>query len=85
MAGSLRNRKLLSAGKRLTAAGEQAWVQLDTWLDVSRDPLKSWVHDQTWLRAYLAGAGAAVLLAELTNPGQKALHEIGRTLALELG
>jgi len=82
VAGSLRNRKLLSAGKRLTAAGEQAWVQLDTWLDVSRGPLKSWVHNQTWLRAYLAGAGAAVLLAELANPDQKALHEIGRTLAL---
>ena len=36
VAGSLRNRRLLSAGKRLTAAGEEAWVQLDTWLDVSR-------------------------------------------------
>jgi hypothetical protein len=83
VAGSLRNRKLLSETNRRSPAGEQAWLQLDAWLELSQGPFKNWIHDQTWLRAYLAGAGTAVLLAEIANPGHKVLQQIGLVLASE--
>ena len=81
VAGSLRNRKLLSNVNRHTSAGKQADALLDTWLEVSQGSLRNWAHDQTWLRTYLAGAGTAVLLAEIDNPGHKVLQQIGVALA----
>ena len=40
------------------------------------------MHDPAWLRAYLAGAGTAVLLTEIASPGYPVLQEIGRALAV---
>jgi hypothetical protein len=51
VAGSLRNRKLLSGRNLRTAAGEQARRHLDAWMEVGGGPLKNWRHDQTWLSA----------------------------------
>ena len=80
VASALRNRKLLSQLNRPSPAGKQACLELDAWLDVSRGPWRNWAHDQTWLRAFLTGAGAAVLLAEIDNPGHKVLQQIGEVL-----
>lgn len=81
VASSLRNRGLLTVRNRRTPVGEEAWHELDAWLELARDPLKSWIHDPTWLRAYVTGAGAAVLLAEIDYPGHPTLQNIGRALA----
>ena len=84
VAGSLRNRELISGTNRHarhTPAGEQAWERLDQWVEVGGDPLQSWMRDQTWLRAYLAGAGAAVFLAEIEYASRQVLRDIGLALA----
>ena len=81
VASSLRQRALLSAVNGRTAAGDRAREQLDAWLEVTRDGLFSWSHDQTWLRAYLGGAGAAVFLAQVATPGQPVLKHIGSAVA----
>ena len=79
--GALRSRKLLTPANRRTPEGERAWQHLDAWLEAGDDPLRNWMHDQTWLRAYLAGAGTAVLLTEIAKPGHPVLQDIGRALA----
>ena len=81
VAGALRDRNLLTPANRCTPEGERARLQLAAWLDAGEDPLRDWMHDQAWLRAYLEGAGTAVLLTEITSPGYPVLQEIGRALA----
>jgi hypothetical protein len=81
VASSLRQRALLSAVNGRTAAGDRAREQLDAWLDVTRSGLFGWSHDQTWLRAYLGGAGAAVFLAAFATPGLPVLKHIGSAVA----
>jgi len=81
VAGSLRERKLLSAVNARTPAGALASEQLDAWLDVTRRSLFSWSHDQAWLRAYVSGAGSAVFIAQLATPGSPVLKHIGNAMA----
>jgi len=81
VAGSLRDRRLLSEKNQRTVAGERARKRLDAWVEVGLGPLKNWLHDETWLRSYLTGAGTAVLVAAFANPGNAALQSIGRALA----
>ena len=81
VASSLRERHLLSAVNVRTPAGKRACDQLDAWLEVSRRDLFSWSHDQRWLHAYLGGAGAAVFVAQLANPGHPVLKHIGSAVA----
>ena len=81
VAGSLRERKLLSAVNARRPAGARASQRLDAWLDVTRRSLFSWSHDQAWLRAYVSGAGSAVFLAQLATPGSAVLQHIGNAMA----
>lgn len=81
VASSLRDRKLLSAVNARTPAGVRASEQLDAWMEVSERDLFNWSHDQTWLQAYLSGAGAAVFLAHFANPSQPVLKHIGAAVA----
>ena len=81
VAPSLRQRKLLSAVNARTPAGNEAAEQLDAWLEVTRRGLFSWSHDETWLSAFVAGAGASVFLCQFATPGQPVLQHIGSALA----
>ena len=77
VATSLQRRGLLSVTMERTAAGAQADRQLDTWLQLARTeiPYRADDFDLSWVRAYLHGAGAAVLLEDAAYP---ALSQIGR-------
>jgi hypothetical protein len=68
VAASLQRRGLLSETNGRTDAGEQAEQQLDVWLDLSNKKFRLWSHDPDWVRSFLGGAGAAVLLAEDCYP-----------------
>ena len=81
VASSLRDRQLLSAVNARTPAGVRASEQLDAWMEISERDLFTWSHDQTWLQAYLSGAGAAVFLAHFANPSQPVLKHIGTAVA----
>jgi hypothetical protein len=85
VASSLRERGLFSSVNVRTPAGKRAYEQLDAWLDVSHDGLSTWSHDQAWMRTYLAGAGAAVFLAQFANPAANVLKSIGTALAADPG
>ena len=78
VAASLEERELLSSTRmERTAAGERADRQLDLWLRLGATelPARAGDHDLSWVRAYLRGAGAAVLLAD---PAYPALAQVGR-------
>ena len=77
VAPSLRQRELLSSVNARTPAGNRAFEQLDAWMEVTRRGLFGWSHDETWLRAFVAGAGASVFLTQFATPGQPVLKHIG--------
>ena len=81
VAPSLRQRELLSSVNARTPAGNRAFEQLDAWMEVTRRGLFGWSHDETWLRAFVAGAGASVFLTQFATPGQPVLKHIGSALA----
>jgi hypothetical protein len=81
VAGSLRERGLLTALNVRSSAGNRAYDQLDAWIEVTRGALFRWSHDETWLRAYLGGAGAAVFLSQFATPGQPVLKHISYAVA----
>lgn len=64
-----------------TPASIRAFEQLDAWMEVTRRGLFGWSHDEAWLRAFVAGAGASVFLTQFATPGQPVLKHIGSALA----
>ena len=68
VASSLQGRGHLSAARERTPAGDQAEQRLDEWLQIGKHTFPRWSHHASWRRAYLQGAGAAVLLLGSSHP-----------------
>ena len=78
LAASLAEHGLLAESRlERTEAGQEADRQLTVWLrlGVAELPDRAGDHDTAWARAYLQGAGSAVLLAERAYP---ALAQLAR-------
>ena len=75
VAAALQRRGLLSAEGERTPAGEQAEEELDVWLSLARRA-ERFQHDGRWLRAYLRGAGASVLLVSAAYPALARFSQI---------